>query len=267
MKFKPTRLFGIEQRHKPCYFIHENGEGFWFISHKERTVGEARILKEISTEIDALEVNSNWLLIEISKLHHDELFAQMQEKDFKISDEDINTLNKEEKERLIEIYVRTLIGDLDFSNPVIWKYKDRLEVNISKNRELFFEYQLRVVETLFKCRGITDPSIVIRDEKDIEKGIVLTSDIEDKEKHVIGLIEDFDYDTLSEKLTLKIYQYANQDFAGLKYETTAMLKEKAEQKEGEKQSPTNSNQPVEEEAQTENPKKTTILEPLIASEK
>lgn len=261
MKFKPTRLFGVEQRNKPCYFIHENGEGFWFISHKERTVGEARMLKDISTDIEALEIDSNWLLLEISKVNHAELLAQIKEKDFKIEDKDIATLNKNEQERLIEVYVRTLISDLEFANPVLWKYKDKLESNISKNRAMFFDYQMRVVKTIFKCRVITDNSVVVMDDKDIEKGYVTTSDLTNK--NVVGLIEDFDYDDLPESLALKIYNYANRDFAGLDIETTAMIE--AKEKQAKIEAATTQEKPsIPNESDL---KKTPTLEPLIVSDK
>jgi len=224
MKLKPTRLFGVEQKTVPCYFIHVDGEGYWFLSYKEKTVGEARLFQDISSEIEAIEIDSNWLILEISKVNKDALLKEIKEKNFTVENREINTLSKSETERLIEIYVRTLISDLDFVNPVLWKYKQKLEDNISKNRELFFEYQMKVVETFFKCRVILDPSLIVPDDTDIEKGYILKSDT--TTKNIVGIVEEFNYNTISETLALKIYQFANRDLSGQEIETTAIIEAK-----------------------------------------
>jgi hypothetical protein len=80
-----------------------------------------------------------------------------------------------------------------------------------------FQYQLEVVSCALKHRLITEEKYIVKNEFDDERGHILVDDI--SKYKCVGEINP-DLSELGEFLTLQIYQFVTNDFAGKSWETT-----------------------------------------------
>lgn len=221
---KPIRLFGVEDKQQPCYFIHNQGLGYWFIALKQRTVGEASTLAPIVTKIERLEIDNNLLILDICTENKEALVweylsenqSKLDKEDYKkyLSELEANTYTPD-LNLLIENHARNLLTTGDIQHPILYKYRDRIVSRL--NTSIMFQYQLEVVKCALKHRLITEEKFIIKSDEDDERGYILTDDIA---KH--KCIGEFDPDIseLGEQLTLQIYQFVTNDFAGKTWETT-----------------------------------------------
>jgi hypothetical protein len=227
---KPIRLFGVEDKQQPCYFIHNQGLGYWFIALKQRTVGEASTLAPIVSKIERLEIDNNLLILDICTENKEELIKEfLAENKEGLTEEDKAQYLKEletktftpELNLLIENYTRNLLSTGDIQHPTLYKYRDRIVTRL--NTSIMFQYQIEVVKCALKHRLITEEKHIVKHDTDDERGYILADDI--AKYKFIGEI-DPDISELGELLTLQIYQFVTNDFAGKDWETT---KQKARQ--------------------------------------
>jgi hypothetical protein len=221
---KPIRLIGVEDRSQPCYFIHNQGLGYWFISLKQRTIGEASSLVQIVSKIEKLERDNNYLILDICTENKDRLVTDfLSENEKLLSEEDLLKYKKELEDKvytpelnlLIENYVRELLSTGDVQHPILYKYRDRILSRLDSN--IMFQYQLEVVSCALKHRLITEEKYIVKNEFDDERGHILVDDI--GKYKCVGEINP-DLSELGEFLTLQIYQFVTNDFAGKSWETT-----------------------------------------------
>jgi hypothetical protein len=221
---KPIRLFGVEDKSQPCYFIHNQGLGYWFISLKQRTVGEASSLAPIVSKIERLERDNNFLILDICTENKDVLVTEfLSENEKLLNEEDLLKYKKELEEKvytaelnlLIENHVRNLLSAGDIQHPILYKYRDRILSRLDSN--IMFQYQIEVVNCALKHRLITEEKYIVKNDSDDERGHILVDDIS---KHkCVGEINP-DLSELGELLTLQIYQFVTNDFTGKDWETT-----------------------------------------------
>lgn len=231
---KPIRLFGIEDKQQPCYFIHNQGLGYWFIALKQRTVGEASTLAPIVSKIERLEIDNNLLILDICTENKEVLVAEfLVENESSFNVETFKKYNMEleignftpELNLLIENHVRNLLSTGDIQHPILYKYRDRIVSRL--NTSIMFQYQIEVVKCALKHRLITEEKYIVKSDTDEERGHILADDI--AKYKCIGEV-DPDISELGELLTLQIYQFVTNDFAGKDWETT---KQKAKFAESE----------------------------------
>lgn len=221
---KPIRLFGVEDKQQPCYFIHNQGLGYWFIALKQRTVGEASTLAPIVSKIERLEIDNNLLILDICTENKDVLVTEYLEENKDILSEDDKVRYFKELETktftpglnlLIENYARNLLSTGDIQHPVLYKYRDRIVSRL--NTSIMFQYQIEVVKCALKHRLITEEKYIVKSDTDDERGFILADDI--AKYKCIGEV-DPDISELGELLTLQIYQFVTNDFGGKDWETT-----------------------------------------------
>jgi hypothetical protein len=221
---KPIRLFGVEDKQQSCYFIHSQGLGYWFIALKQRTVGEVSTLAPIVSKIERLEIDNNLLILDICTGNKEELVTEFLE-------ENENSLNEDDKTRyykeletkvftpelnlLIENHVRNLLSAGDIQHPTLYKFRDRIVNRL--NTSIMFQYQVEVVKCALKHRLITEEKYIVKSDTDDERGYILADDI--AKYKCIGEVNP-DISELGESLTLQIYQFVTNDFAGKDWETT-----------------------------------------------
>jgi hypothetical protein len=261
---KTTRLFGVEQKDQKVYFIGVDGEGYWFTSHGEKTVGEIKSLRSITERIEAQDMASSWLIVDIVKKQRNLIISQFfklnpfnlstQELQLLIPKELLNIANErkelsfEKQSELIsrdlniqlEQYVRSLIRNVDLFNPILEPFGHQITASISS--ALMLDYQLEVARTAFNYRVVTDTSVIKVDTEDPEKGYITLKDFLSGE--YVGY-EDVDLNKISETLALRIYEFMSADFRGEKI-ITSKVKQQLEEEVKKEAELTRKDEPMQE---------------------
>jgi hypothetical protein len=251
---KPIKLFGIEQRDKEVIFIHLEGEGYWFVKHGHRTVGEARDLSIVASKIEKEELANNWLILKIINENETLLIEEYKTKNTEnLSVDDIDAFTKRDKSLHLEKYVRELISDLDLFHPALVNYKSELTDRITGN--LMFEYQLACIKAAFNYRFLNIQSEeefqnFIKVSDDPEKGYISAKTLTGH-PDILGTRE-FDIADLPEPLATKIFTFIQNEYNGRETLTTQETeKQELENIEKNKQLET----PIEADTDSDNDEK------------
>ncbi|EFX63621.1 hypothetical protein DAPPUDRAFT_119053 [Daphnia pulex] len=259
-KIKTTKLFGIEQKERICKFVHSEGEGFWFIEQGERTVGETTYLEPITSELEQVDSQNNWRIIEILQKHKVKLIEEYKQKNpDNLKPEQLALMLKDDSRDLtiaLESYIRSLIEKSDITHWAIYDFSQSFINSVSN--KLLLKQQIAFIKAAFKYRYV-DNSVVNVSSEDPQVGTVPLKAI--MHSDAIGA-SDIDIEeilpTLPEKLAAKIFIFMRDDFRGISYQTDKQ--QEIAQQELKKQLETQETSNAETDPEEEDQKKPVLNE-------